>query len=145
MTKYSLALETDMEAIHGLLKVNNLPHSDIQESPITFMVARDGKKVAGCIGLEMYGKAGLLRSFAVSPNLQNKGFGKALYNNLLEFARQNQMNSLHILTNTAKDYFSKIGYCIANRNDAPAEIANSAEFAGLCPASSTYMVLDPIS
>jgi amino-acid N-acetyltransferase len=145
MVSYKLALETDMAAIAQLLKINNLPYSDIRKSPIVFVVARKDDCIVGCIDLEMYGNAGLLRSFAVVPSLQNKGIGKELYMMLLDYALQNKVKSIHLLTNTAKDYFSRIGYQVAKRNDAPAEISKSAEFADLCPVSSTYMVLDTIS
>jgi amino-acid N-acetyltransferase len=145
MIRYNLASETDILAISQLLEVNNLPHTDLKESPITFYVARDDLKIVGCIGLEKYGNTGLLRSFAVAHDSQNRGIGKELYKNLVEFAKSNKITSLHLLTTTARDYFSRVGYRLADRNQAPAAIAGSAEFAGLCPASSTYMVLDTIS
>ncbi len=144
MISYTPATETDLEAIYQLLEMNNLPHSDLKESPITFFVARNHSKVLGCIGLEQYGAHGLLRSFAVDPEQQNKGIGKELYKNLLTYAVSNQIRTIHLLTNTAREYFGRIGYRLADRNLAPQQIAASAEFAGLCPASSTYMVLDTI-
>lgn len=142
MITISLALKSDMDAIRRLLESNNLPHSDLNVSPITFFVARTDEKVVGCIGIERYENTGLLRSFAVAPELQNRGIGKELYKNLLEYARQNQIKSLHLLTTTASEYFSRAGHQIANRSNAPEPIARSTEFAGLCPASSAYMVLD---
>jgi amino-acid N-acetyltransferase len=145
MISYTLARETDKKAIGSLLKINNLPYSDLQESPIVFIIATNNERIVGCIGLEKHGNAGLLRSFAVEPGLQNKGIGKELYRNLLDYVRQSQILTLHLLTNTAKDYFSRIGYRLAERNNAPDEIARSAEFAGLCPVSSTYMVADILS
>lgn len=144
MISYTPATETDLEAIYQLLEMNNLPHSDLKESPVTFFVARNNGKVLGCIGLEQYGADGLLRSFAVNPDQQGNGIGKELYKTLLAYAANNRITTIHLLTNTARDYFSKIGYRLADRNLAPQKIAASAEFAGLCPASSTYMVLDTI-
>jgi amino-acid N-acetyltransferase len=145
MISYNMASATDWEAIRSLLETNNLPFSDLSESPISFFVARDDEKIVGCIGLEIYENTGLLRSFAVTTELQNMGIGKELYKNLLEYAGRTQIESLHLLTTTAREYFSRIGYRQADRNRAPAKIAGSAEFAGLCPVSSTYMVLDTIS
>jgi amino-acid N-acetyltransferase len=142
MISYNLATETDISNIRVLLETNNLPFSDLKESPITFIIARDNEKIVGCIGLEKYGNDGLLRSFAVAPDFQNRGIGKELYKNLMDYATRNHINSMHLLTNTAKDYFSRIGYNTADRNLAPVQISGSAEFVGLCPASSTYMVLD---
>lgn len=144
MISYNLAAETDREAIRQLLETNNLPYADLNQSPITFFVARNNGKILGCIGLEKYGNDGLLRSFAVDPEQQNKGIGKELYKNLLTYAVSNRIRTIHLLTNTARDYFGRIGYRLADRNLAPQQIAASTEFAGLCPASSTYMVLDTI-
>jgi amino-acid N-acetyltransferase len=145
MIQYNLAMEADLEAIRRLLETSHLPYSNIQQSPVTFMVTRDEKRIVGCIGLEKFGNTGLLRSFAVDPGFQNKGIGKALYRHLVDHADSNQIRSLHLLTNTAKDYFSRIGFRLAQRSGAPEGIAGSAEFAALCPVSSSYMILDPIS
>lgn len=144
MIHYTLAQESDLEAITQLLKINNLPHSDLRESQVDFIVATDMDRIIGCIGVEKYGHEGLLRSFAVEPGQQNKGIGRQLYKQLLAHAANNQITRLHLLTNTAKDYFSKVGFGLANRQDAPENISKSREFAGLCPVSSTYMRLDAI-
>ena len=145
MINYSLAQAEDMERITRLLQVNNLPYSDIKESPVEFIVAKTGDDLIGCIGLEQYGREGLLRSFAVEPHLQNKGIGKELYTRLLHHASNNNIKTLHLLTDTARDYFAKMGFSHTDRNQAPDAISRSSEFAGLCPVSSTYMILDTIS
>ena len=145
MITYSLAEAEDIEAIVRLLKTNDLPFSDIRESEIEFIVAKNDNQVVGCIGLEMHGYEGLLRSFAVDSNFRNKGIGREMYNRLLRFAFLNDINTLHLLTTTAKDYFSKTGFFVASRSKAPESISKSKEFAGLCPASSVYMVLEDIS
>lgn len=142
MINYALAQEIDLDAISELLRVNCLPYSDIKENRIDFIVARNESSIIGCIGLEKYGNEGLLRSFAVDPSLQKKGIGKDIFKQLMEYASTNQIKTLHLLTNTAEDFFSRNGFRIANRKDAPLTISNSSEFARLCPISSTYMVLD---
>lgn len=144
MITYSLARETDLEPIMRLLKVISLPYSDLQQSPIEFIVAKNDGLLIGCIGLERYGSDALFRSFAVEPALQNRGIGKELFMQLLKYAGKNKVKHLHLLTNTARDYFSKIGFRVANRNEAPDPISTSSQFAILCPSSSTYMVLDSI-
>ena len=144
MINYSSAQEKDQEKITRLLKINNLPYSDLQESGVEFIVAKDGDTVIGCIGLEKYGHEGLLRSFAVEPDLQNKGIGKELYTQLLRRAANSNLKTLHLLTDTAKDYFARTGFRQTDRSKAPETISNSREFTSLCPSSSTYMVLDII-
>lgn len=144
MIHYSIASEIDLEAISHLLKSSQLPYSDIKESPVQFIVAKDNDKVIGCIGVETYGAVGLLRSFAVENSCRSKGIGKALYNKLLIHAAENNISTLHLLTNTAKEYFSKVGFMVANRGKAPDAINESKEFASLCPSSAVYMVLEEI-
>jgi amino-acid N-acetyltransferase len=46
---------------------------------------------------------------------------------------------LYLLTTTAAGFFARLGYVAAPRSAAPAAIAATAQFAGLCPASSTFM------
>jgi amino-acid N-acetyltransferase len=144
MITYSFSEKSDLESIIALLKKTNLPYSDIRESPVNFIVVKEGSKIIGCIGIEMYDTEGLLRSFVVDEDIRKKGYGKELYNRLLVFGIQKGVKNLHLLTNTAKDYFLKAGFTVQNRIDAPETIKNSAEFKSICPASSTYMVLKNI-
>jgi amino-acid N-acetyltransferase len=145
MIAYTLAEIKDLEVIARLLKINDLPFSDIRESAIDFIVAKNGHQIVGCIGLEKHGTEGLLRSFAVENNFRKKGLGKEIYNRLLNYATQNQIKTLHLLTTTAKDYFLKTSFHVANRSNAPEVISQSREFAGLCPSTSVYMVLEDIT
>jgi amino-acid N-acetyltransferase len=122
-----------------------LPYSDIYESQVDFIVAKNDEQIVGCIGLEKYGTEGLLRSFAIELNFRKKGYGKELYNRLLTYGMQNKVNTLHLLTTTAREYFINVGFSVQNRSNAPEIIQNSREFKGLCPSSSIYMVLEDIS
>lgn len=81
MITYSFYTNNDLDDISTLLKGNKLPYEDIRTSNVRFIIARNEEQLMGCIGLENYGTDGLLRSFAVAQSLQNKGYGKALYNN----------------------------------------------------------------
>ena len=144
MITYTIAEVEDLENITRLLRINDLPFSDIKESAIEFIVAKNDNELIGCIGLEVHGTEGLLRSFAVDNNFRKMGIGKEMYHRLLSYATQNNIRTLHLLTNTAKDYFTKTGFIAANRSKAPELINKSAEFAGLCPASSVYMVLEDV-
>jgi len=144
MTHYSIAQKIDTEAISRLLESSKLPFSDIRESQVKFIVAKENDKIVGCIGLEIYGTEGLLRSFAVENNYRNRGIGKDLYNSLLAYSTENHISTLHLLTNTAREYFSKVGFMVANRSKAPETISKSSEFGSLCPSSATYMVLEDV-
>jgi amino-acid N-acetyltransferase len=145
MITFTQAPKEETEKISQLLKKNNLPVSDLRESAIVFFVAKKDRTLIGCIGLEKYGKDGLLRSFAVDNEYWNLGIGKEMYNRLLKYSQKNGIKTLHLLTNTAKDYFLKTGFSVTHRDNAPVEISKSREFEGLCPVTSTYMILDILS
>src|SRR3546814_2079737 len=46
---------------------------------------------------------------------------------------------LYLLTTTAESFFGRFGYAPLPRASAPAEIADSAEFRSLCPASAAFL------
>lgn len=140
MIKYLKANPEDFESIIRILAKNDLPYSDVKDSPIKFIVAKSEGDIVGCIGLEVYETDALLRSFAVEPSYRNNGIGAELYKNLLAFALENKVKTLHLLTTTAKDYFFKKGFEVADKNQAPIGIKKSSEFDGLCPVSCIYMV-----
>lgn len=145
MITYTLAEKKDFEKITNLLKINKLPYSDIQKIDIEFIVAKKDNEIIGCIGLEKFETEGMLRSFAVDDEFKNKGIGTEMYNRILSYSHQNNIKNMHLLTNTAKEYFLKAGFLVVDRDNAPEAIKGTSEFSGLCPVSSTYMVLDNIS
>ena len=145
MITYNLANAEEIEAITLLLEQNNLPVSDIRESAIDFIVAKNNSKLIGCVGLEKKGDHGLLRSFAVESEFRNLGVGTELYQRILKHALQFNIRSIHLLTNTASEYFSKVGFVVTDRINAPNAITETIEFSCLCPVSSQYMVLTDIA
>jgi amino-acid N-acetyltransferase len=144
MMLYTHANKEDLDGISNLLAINNLPFADLQESAIAFIVGKINNDIIGCIGLENYGTEGMLRSFAVSPKFRNKGIGKELYRQLINYAVGQHIKTIHLLTETARDYFAGKGFVVADRTTAPQVIINSIEFSTLCPVSSVYMVLKEI-
>jgi len=144
--KFEIATEKDLNAIKILLEKNNLPISDISKnSAIDFIIARNNKRIIGCIAIEKYGTDGFLRSLAVDLDFRNKGYGNQLYNRLLSYAVQNEIKIMHLLTTTAEKYFLKKGFKKFNRNEAPEIIQKTVEFSELCPSSSVYMILENVS
>jgi N-acetylglutamate synthase-like GNAT family acetyltransferase len=57
-----VANSKDFEAVLKLLRSENLPVEDISEQLSHFFVIDDKRKVVAVIGLEIYGKHGLLRN-----------------------------------------------------------------------------------
>lgn len=140
MVQYTFANNNDLHEISQLLKNSELPYIDIEQSKVEFIVARKHYHIVGCIGIERYRNHALLRSFAVEVTLQNQGLGSELYSRMVLYCEEQQVQYLHLLTSTAREYFLKKDFSIQNRNNAPEAITRTKEFGNLCPATSTYMV-----
>lgn len=134
------ARASDLDGIRRLLTSAELPTTDLTPAMLThFVVVRDGNALKAVGGLEWNEGSALLRSVAVDPALRRSGLGEAIVKALEDRARQAGAASLHLLTTTAALFFDRRGYRVASRSEAPAGIRSTAQFAGLCPASSTFM------
>jgi amino-acid N-acetyltransferase len=129
------ALPADRTAIEELLTANGLPLDGLELALPVAVVARDGNGLAGCAAFEPYGSAGLLRSVCVRERLRGTGLGLALVAAAEDTARQVGISELFLLTETAADWFPRLGYERTTREAAPADMTSSAEFASACPVS----------
>ena len=123
-----------------MLESAGLPASDISEQQLTeffYIGAADGPDAM--VGLEIYGPDALLRSLVVSPALRERGVGTILVAKAESYAREQGVRTLYLLTTTAEPFFLARGYSSVARTAAPASIRSTAEFAGLCPASSAFL------
>jgi N-acetylglutamate synthase-like GNAT family acetyltransferase len=132
----------DWPAIEALLNVNRLPLDGAREHLSTFLVAESGREVVGCAGAEPRGDVALLRSVAVAPGLQKLGIGRQMVSLLLDEARRRNFKAVYLLTTTARRYFVRLGFTVADRAKAPRSLQQSAEFQGACPASADLLVLN---
>lgn len=94
----------------------------------------------GVVGVELYGKAALLRSLAVAEASRRMGCGARLVAQAEQHARESGAQDIYLLTTTAQALFLRLGYRVADRAAAPAQIRASREFSNLCPASAVFMV-----
>lgn len=133
-----------LNSITKLLKDNNLPYEDLISSQVEFITVYKDETLVGCIGVEKYGKNGLLRSLAVDDAYKGCGIGKKLIDDMLSKSKLDGIKQLHLLTTTADKYFKKYGFKNAERSDAPQSILQSKEFSDICPASSVYMTIDTL-
>ena len=139
-TSVSPATSTDLGAILALLTTAGLPVADLTADSLPeFLVARHGGNVIGVVGLERFGEIGLLRSLAVSTEHRRQGLGRALTRELEERAALSGIDSLVLLTETARDFFQRHGYQVIARTAAPASVQASSEFRTLCPESAVCM------
>src|SRR5688572_13938083 len=123
----------DREAIVGLLQSSALPVEDLPLELPHFFTATDNDLVVGVIGLEIYERNGLLRSLAVNPAYRNNKIAGSLIEELEKQAAGLGLNTVYLLTETARDYFAKKGYEATARKDAPASLKRSTEFIHVCP------------
>ncbi|HET6229380.1 MAG TPA: arsenic resistance N-acetyltransferase ArsN2 [Longimicrobiaceae bacterium] len=126
-----------------LLRAAGLPVAGVEAHfPARFVVARaaDGS-LAGMAGVEMHGRAALLRSVAVAESARGQGLGVALTRAAIDLARHEGADAVHLLTTTAESFFPRLGFERVERGDLPAALAASEELRGACPASAVPMRL----
>lgn len=135
------ATPDDLPAIRALLATAALPIDDVDATLVdSLQVARDGgRDLQGVVGLQRVAGAALLRSLAVTATVRSQGVGAQLLRAAEAQARAAGIGTLHLLTTSAAPFFASHGYVAQTRDAAPAGIRGTAQFAGLCPASSVFM------
>lgn len=130
----------DEAALDTLLQACELSTEDITPEMLEhFRVAHLDKALVGCAGVDMLGEVGLLRSVAVDEAHRGTGLGKELVAAAEELAREEGVQTLYLLTDTAEGFFAGLGYRKVPREEAPADVAGTQQFAKLCPGSSSFM------
>ena len=129
------------EEVGALLVACDLPVADLSvDSEVRFFGLRHEGELLGVIGIELRGDVGLLRSLAISPAYRGHGLGQKLVKFAEDWAAaEAELKALYLLTNTASTFFVRLGYKELPRAEAPEAIAETPQFAGICPASSTFM------
>jgi amino-acid N-acetyltransferase len=117
-----------------------LPVADLRaRAGLQRFEVRRGERLIGVVGMEARGAVGLLRSLAVEEAHRRGRRGRALVKQAESWAARHGVEALYLLTTTAAGFFARQGYQAIARSEAPAAIAGTPQFAGLCPASSTFM------
>ena len=134
------ATADDIPAIRSLLIAAALPVDGIEAAFRTGVVLRgDTGALTAAAAIEPYGDVGLLRSVVVDVDARGRGAGRRIVAEGEALARSLGMNELFILTETAADVFTRLGYRPVERASVPAAIRASAEFASLCGETATAM------
>ena len=131
----------DLPAVRVLLSACELPTQDLQQAHqlTNFNVAVRGHELIGVVGLEVFENEALLRSLAVKRDARGANLGLTLLNTAHACALDAGVQSLYLLTTTAAVFFQDAGYRPCEREQVPAAIAGTREFADLCPASAVCM------
>ena len=128
-----------LPAMQRFLTGMKLPVSDLPADLSGFTLAFDDDELVGTAGMELLGRVGLLRSVAVAETHRSRQLGRRLFAAALDHAQANGAQEVFLITDSAAGYFEKNGFQRVERNEAPVEIAGTAQFAGLCPASAVVM------
>jgi amino-acid N-acetyltransferase len=129
----------DLDAVEGLLSANDLPLDGVKENLSSFIVAEEGGRVIGAVGLEKFGSVALLRSAVVSEGRRGGGVGRRLVEHILDYAESDGIEELFLLTTTAENYFPRFGFTRTTRSAVPPAVKASAEFRGACPDTALVM------
>jgi nucleoside-diphosphate-sugar epimerase/N-acetylglutamate synthase-like GNAT family acetyltransferase len=132
----------DLPAIIALLEENDLPVAGLAEHLGTTLVAEANASLVGCAAIELYGAAGLLRSVAVDGARRGERLGHRLTQAALELARAQGVNTVYLLTTTARDFFPRFGFRRITRDQVDSAVQRSVEFTTVCPASAVAMRAD---
>jgi amino-acid N-acetyltransferase len=136
------ATREDLPAIRALLEASALDASDVDgERGQELLVAREEGRLVACIGLEPHGDAGLLRSFAVAPELRRRGIGAVMHDAAVARARALGVRDLYVLTTTVKERALRTGFEEVARDGVPEAIRASSQFRSRCPASAACLRL----
>lgn len=144
MTAFTIRAATpgDLGAVEATLRDSSLPLDGLQEQfGDGYAVAEAGGRIIGVEGIEVHGEDGLLRSAAVVSDWRGRGVGDALTRDRILWAKRRGLRSLYLLTTTAGDYFPRFGFAPVDRDQAPAAVRESREFADACPATALFMTL----
>lgn len=140
--KLKKATKRDLPLIEKRLRENELPYDDLPSKLDFMFVGHIDTKVAGIVGVEIYGKYGLLRSLVVEEPFRGKGYGRAWCLQTIEYAKSRGVGELYLLTATAEKFFQKIGFESIDRKLAPEVIQQTSQFSqGCCSISAVCMRL----
>ncbi|MHA2232201.1 MAG: GNAT family N-acetyltransferase [Candidatus Hodarchaeales archaeon] len=140
--------EMDLQGIKELLKTVNDSIEDGEGSldvslavpaESIFLIAKENDEIIGTVGLEVYESVALLRSLAVHPKYHDKGLGRALTRKILYHAKVIQNEEIYLLTETAKDFFTRFGFKIIANDLVNPLVKESSQFKGTCPDTATIM------
>jgi len=119
----------DLAGTKALLDRVGLPHPQIDKRFDDYLVLRDEALVVGCVALELYDEAAVLRSLAVAPERRGEGLGWLLADAAIARARQRGVRRVYLLTESASDFFAdRLGFHRVERNQVDEAALKSPEF-----------------
>ena len=118
--------------IEKILETCELSTTGLPDQIQDFYLAAVPEGIAGCIGLEVYGKYGIIRSTAVLPEYRRRGIGVQLAEKAIENARDRGIEELYLKTEHEAKFFSQVGFTSIFPQQIPAEIKDAEMLAVSC-------------
>jgi amino-acid N-acetyltransferase len=137
--KVEKASPEDSRAARQLLSDSELPTEGLEDTEL--WCVREGSRVIGAAGLEIWGRQGLLRSVAVDRRYRESGVGNALVKHVSKEASAKGLSELYLITETAPRFFERFGFEPFERKKVEGMVLNSVEFRGACSVTAPVMRL----
>ena len=100
----------DINDAKSILKENDLCYADIPKENLDIFKVLDNNEIVGYLGLEHYGSDAVLRSVVIKDKFRGQNLGRKMTLLGIDAARTEGIESLYLLTITAKDFFAKLGF-----------------------------------
>ncbi len=124
------ATREDMVEVRELARELGWDAEDFaDDSYADFLVLHNENGFVGCVGLEVYGEAAILRSLAVMKSARGVGYGWLLADTAVTLARYRGVKRIYLLTSDASDFFAaKLGFRVVDISTVSHAVANSSTF-----------------
>lgn len=132
---------SDLAQLENLLIRNGLPAEDCAEGAQNFYGIFDRAILVAAGGLETADNDALLRSVVVHEQYRGRGLAASITDFLIGRAISEGRGAVYLLTETAEDYFLKLGFVRIDRAAVPRAISQTRQFTTLCPESASCLKL----
>jgi arsenate reductase (thioredoxin) len=133
-------LEDDVQ-LRAFLVAAGLPADDVESGRQEYLLACEGQRIVGSIGLESIGVDALARSLAVAPDRRGLGLGNRLLAAAVQRAHARGIQTLYALTTTAEAFAAAHGFVRIPRTEVPEAVVALPQFRALCPVTAVCMRL----
>jgi len=137
---YRFAARDEKDEVRELLSECGLPTRYVHRHLKSFLVAKAGEKTVGVIGVELYGRVGLLRSLCVDPDFRDRGIALALNEKMLDDARAQKIDRLYLFTLRAEKFAAKLGFRKLEKSRIPRSIRATWQYRSFRPYPVVCMV-----
>lgn len=129
----------DLAQLEALLRFNHLPAQDCAGQANIFYGIFEAGELVAAGGLEAAANDALLRSVVVQERLRSRGLARKICEHLIAQALSDGRKTIYLLTETAENYFEKLGFEQITRSQVPAAIAATRQFTSLCPDTASCL------